>query len=116
MQLGADWEELAIRRLSKMLEKYERCYGERGGRHDEHTRTCAHLLQEAYKKVGNASKAQEIEKRYSLQLVNYIRFPDMVDKSRLLGKLFCAIILFLLILVLIYLRDLLWSIIPIRKT
>ena len=105
LRLGAGRVGPAVQTLERVLRSYEMCYGKRGGQHDEHTRACAHYLCEAYRKTGNASKAQEIEKRYSLLPSIYTRMPEVITGSRWFRKWFCAIILLFVMCILVYLHD-----------
>lgn len=76
----------AITILKNALKFYEMNFGKHDEQHDAHTRVCAHLLQEAYEKDGNISKAREIEKRYCLQSENYVHFPDVVAERRIMDR------------------------------
>ncbi|KAJ4302763.1 hypothetical protein N0V90_001654 [Kalmusia sp. IMI 367209] len=79
LQLDPESRDAAIRLLNQTIESYETCYGQRDGRHDEHTRACAYLLQDAYTQVGAKEKAQETKIRYHLDLrgSNYVPYPDI---------------------------------------
>jgi hypothetical protein len=85
LQLGPESRDAAIRSLNQTIESYETCYGQRDGRHDEHTRACAYLLQDAYTRAGEKDKAQETKTRYHLDLrgSNYVRYPDIEIGSEL---------------------------------
>jgi hypothetical protein len=83
LQLDPESRDAAIRLLSQTIESYETCYGKRDGRHNEHTRACAYLLQEAYTQAGEKAKAQETKIRYHLNLrgSNYVPYPDIEIES-----------------------------------
>ena len=104
LKLGGGWEKLAIDTLNEVLKLYEECYEKQGGQHNEHTRACAHLIEEAYKDVGKDSKAQEIKERYSLQPVDYAQFPDAVVGSGSSPKGYYSIVV-LVILAMVFLCN-----------
>lgn len=64
--------------LRSALAFYEKSFGMHEGKHDDHTRVCAHLLVDIYKERRMLFEAKDLETRYSLESASWISASDVV--------------------------------------
>jgi len=87
MRMDDNARGLAVDILEKLLQRYEKRYGFRDGKHDEHMRSCACLLQQAYRKSGNMHKAEDIKDRYGPVPNEWVQCPKIIIEGSVRKKL-----------------------------
>ncbi|KAH7067681.1 hypothetical protein BKA63DRAFT_122966 [Paraphoma chrysanthemicola] len=94
---SADDEANAFETLTDALEFYEESHGKHDGKHDEHTRVCAHLLLKMYEDRDMNSKAKELMMLYALEQNEWANARDLIVAHSNVGAGLISVFLLLLV-------------------